>query len=351
TTASETPAKKPLPTTRPFEEVQNEIVAKLLKGEADELQTKVADAVREKLAADFDQASKPGPATRPTTAPATQPTVTYADLEKLREEIQKQFNVSIEITQIAEWQDARGLMGLSGIGLAETGTGEAKIAFPKYVMDNTAAFAAGAAHSSGTLKIGQPTPLFSDEKENGYIARLTDASPAHAPDLASLKPRVETDAKMNAAYIQANELAKKFLEDAKKEGFNAAAVNSNRPLISIPRYNFQKLSQLGIVPNFEASREGEQALIGKIAELISQASNQDPTPMAIVPMPADRRVIVVQLFDVSPHSAEELLYGQHLNFTSQANRVAEQLAADFFNYDNVVKRLDYRPEDKDKSGS
>ena len=151
--------------------MQDEIVAKLLKSEADDLQKKVADAVRQKLADAYAAAGKNAPTTRPSAAPATQPTTdiaaapttqpsgsfSYADLERIREEIQKQFNVSLEITQVAEWQDATSVAALTGIGTSEAD----KIDFGDFVSENAAPFVTNPLHNkSAALQIGQPSPLF-----------------------------------------------------------------------------------------------------------------------------------------------------------------------------------------------
>jgi hypothetical protein len=338
------------PTTRPFVEVQDEIVNKLLKPDADALQKQVGDAVRQKLADAWQPAGKISPATQPTTQPSTGPTTqpsgvfAYADLEKIREEIQQQFKVSIEITQLAEWQDAKALASLKGIGESEAD----KTPFPQYVMDNSAAFTTDPARKLSGLQVGQASPLFTDFHENGYVFRLTDTSPAHAPDLTSIRPRVEEDARLKAAYDRANELAKEFVDDAKKESFGKAAANTNRQVISTGSFNLRQLEQFPFIPNFKANPESITVLGAKTAELLSQASAANPNPMAVVPMPADRAVIVAQLADVTMEPR-----GDSFRQRMQANRSAiigsEGLSESYFNYDTVAKRLNYTVEKPENS--
>jgi 6-phosphogluconolactonase (cycloisomerase 2 family) len=124
-----------------------------------------------------------------------------------------------------------------------------------------------------------------------------------------------------------------------------AAVNADRPLVLTGNFNVNSRS----IPNFQASSGSVAALTAKAVELLSQATNENPHPVAIVPMPADKRVVVAQLGEVKMRMFEEQLYDLRLQADRSTIRGSEQLADGFFNYDAVSKRLDYQI-DKSKSG-
>ena len=122
----------------------------------------------------------------------------------------------------------------------------------------------------------------------------------------------------------------------------------DRVVISTGDFNLQQLAYMPMLPNFKASPESIAALAAKAGDLLSQASNANPTPTAIVPMPADKRVVVAQLADVALRMYEPTLYGYRLQAERSTIRGSEMLAESHFTFDSVTKRLDYHTLNEDK---
>ncbi|MDB5304372.1 MAG: hypothetical protein JWM97_1921 [Phycisphaerales bacterium] len=341
------------PTTRPFAEVKEEILKNTLKADADKLQKDVADALQKRLASDYAAYRKANPTTLPatnpavagaTTQPATQPAAGYASygyLEQVAQDIQKQFNVLPEVHQIGEWTDGKQLTKQPGIGFARAG----ERSFTDYAAQESAPFVYDPARKPGDLlQVLQPSEQLTDFSENAYVFRLTDASPAHSADLAEVRARVEADAQLQAGYDAALAAAKQLADAGGKDGLSKAAVAAKRVVISTGAFGFT--SQYPIIPNFEADFSSTSALMAKAHELLTQATPANPHPVALVEMPADRKVVVAELADVNLDiPADELAMMKLQMAAKEQSMITEQLAQSWFDYDAVTKRLGYKSEE------
>jgi hypothetical protein len=350
--AGPTPAVPATPTTRPYAEVKEEILTLAMKADADKLQKDVADALQKRLAADFAEYRKTNPTTRPSTGPAvagpttqpsTQPTgyASYGYLEQVAQDIQKQFHVLPEVHQIGEWADTRQLGREPGIGFARAGERR----FSEYATQDAVPFATDPARKSDSLlQVLQPSEQLSDFSENAYVFRLTDASPAHAADLAEVHARVESDAQAKAAYDGALAAAKKLADSARKDGLLKAAVAEHRVVVSTGAFGFDQ--RMPKIPNFEADFMSTAALTDKAHSLLSDATPANPHPVAVVEMPADKKVVVAELADVTLDIPADRLALMKIRTTAnEQQQGSEMLAQSWFNYDAVVKRLDYKSEE------
>ncbi|MDB5329993.1 MAG: hypothetical protein JWP03_1144 [Phycisphaerales bacterium] len=350
--AGPTPAVPATPTTRPYAEVKEEILAIAMKADADKLQKDVADALQKRLAADYAEHRKTNPTTRPTTGPAvagpttqpsTQPTgyASYGYLEQVAQDIQKQFHVLPEVHQIGEWADTRQLGREPGIGFARAGERR----FSEYATQDAVPFVTDPARKSDSLlQVLQPSEQLSDFSENAYVFRLTDASPAHPADLAEVRARVESDAQAKAAYDAALAAAKKLADSARKDGLLKAAVADHRVVVSTGAFSFDQ--RMPKIPNFEADFMSTAALTDKAHSLLSDATPANPHPVAVVEMPADKKVVVAELADVTLDiPSDRLALMKIRTIANEQQQGSEMLAQSWFNYDAVVKRLDYKSEE------
>ena len=346
-----------VPTTRPFAEVKDEIVDIILKPDVEQKQKQVAE--RAASTADGRLPGLPQATSRyhsidcacnsSHASPTTQPTGydTYAYLEGVALDIQKQFNVLPKVHQIAEWEDARQLAREPGIGSATSGKPDPA----KFSAENTPFFANNPGIWTGGLQLWQPSDLLHDPDNNTYVFRITDESPAHSPDLAEVRARVEADAATKNAYESANAAAIKFMEAAKRDSFTRAALDDHRPVLTTGV--FKPHSFVESFPNFKASPEATSALITKARDLLAEAGPNNLHPMAVVPMPGERKVIVAQLGDIFLTAPESDLYAAKLQTARGQEMFANESLADaYFDFAAVSARLDYHAEDPSKnSGS
>lgn len=340
------------PTTRPFAEVKEEILDKITAPDVDKLAADITAAIRQRLETgwqNYDRAG--GPATQPAvaasqpSAPTTQPSgyESYAFLEELAGEIQKQFKVLPEVHQMGEWEDATQLAKEPGVGTAHTPDFRA---FPQYATEDAIAFNPTTQPGINRLRLFQPSETLSDSSKNNYIFRLTAVSPAHAPDLKEIYARVEEDARTRTAYAAALAEARKLLDDAKKQGLSAAAVAAHRAVTSTGSF---RLNQR-FIPNFIAGPNAVDALIGKTRALLEEATPDHPHPVALVEMPGERKVVVVELADVSLDANDSELFHDKLRALAvEEMQQVERLAQKWFSYDAVAARLNYTSEKAEKS--
>jgi hypothetical protein len=391
TLAASQPASQPVaaatgPTTRPYVEVKQEIMDKLMSPDADKLANEVADVIRKRLDAGYEAYARTQPttepaATRPSSssgeavanAPATQPAATqpalaaqtspqptaspttqpstqpadfgsFAFLESIAAEIQKQYKVLPGVHQIPEWQDSTELARLPGIGPSQTADGRF---FAEYATD-AAAFGPSApsqtpppSSNGPKLQLDQPSQTLSDTARNNYLFRLTGVSPAHAPELKDIVVRVTDDARAKEAYAAALESARKLLDQAKQAGLSAAAVAAHAPVVSTGNFRLSR----PFIPNFIAGPAATSALVGKAKALYEEATPDHRHPVALVEMPSERKVVVAELADVSTDAGPSELFAVKLQALARERlRETEMLSQRWFNYDAVAARLGWKPD-------
>ncbi len=334
------------PTTRPFTEVQERVMTAILAAPADELAQKIQLALTARLNADF-AAFTSAPATQPATAPTTAPTSGFASkayLEGVALDIQKQFGVFPEVTQTGDWLDAAALAKLPGIGSASSGTSEfASIAIP-------ATQPASGGSSAAPLALLQPSEPLKDPNSNIYIFRIEQREPEHTPPLKEIITTVAADVQAAHQYQAALDAAKALLEASRKHGLSAAAGLQNLPVITTST----PFAPGSAIPGYTASPAASRAVGAKAGELLREATAENPHPLAIVELPADKKVVLVQLIDIAARIKPDDMYFIQLVRTRQEDAAQrENIARQYFSYDAIKSRIDYVPVNSDlgKSGS
>lgn len=338
---AETPTSQP--TTRPFTEVKSEIMDKVLADPTAALEQKIQSAIANRLAADFAEHSL-----TPTTSPATtEPTTGFASknyLDTVALDIQKQFGVLPQVTQVGQWTDREAALRLSGIGSSNA----AEKLFTDYAFGEPAAPTTppttAPSQPSGPALLEPSAPL-KDSSDNVYIFRVTARDPAHSPPLSQQLAQVQADYRLSAGYDAAVSAAKKLLENAQTKGLVAAAKADNRPVITPAPF------QPGdFISDYPLKYDSQSELGRKAEELLTQASSQNPHPLTVVELPADRKVVAIQLLGVVSHIPSDQMYLLELTRTRlEAQRLREQVSHDFFNYDAVKTRLNYVPTEAEKN--
>jgi hypothetical protein len=261
-----------------------------------------------------------------------------AHLEQIRDQIQQKYHVAIQLHDIVnDWQTQADLAKLPGIGNAN-GPDEAK--FPEIAT----AFAQPTSTSKAEpLQLWQPSPVLSDSQQNSYFFRLTAAQPPHAPpELAPIARQVEADWKLSQAYDQAMQAAQKAYALAKSVGISQAARTAGQQVISTPLFQPSRARE---IPDYPLDNPAaQQAALKAASDLLAQATPSDKHPDALVPLPTALRAAVFELAAAQLPEAEWVVqYGVTQN---QQMEEVEHLAQDWFNYDRIVARTNYKPEQK-----
>jgi hypothetical protein len=340
-TATPVPAT---PTTRPFAEVQEKAMTAILAAPADELAQKLQSAIVARLSGDY--AANPTPAAS-TTAPATIPSAGMGSkvyLESVALDIQKQFNVLPEVVQTGAWLDSATLAKLPEIG----GASSDSHSFVEEAIPATQPTFGG--KPVAPLALLQPSEPMKDANSNVFIFRIIDRQPAHSPPLREISTQVAADVQAVHCYQAALDAAKALTDASQKHLLSAMAALRNIAVITTPR-PFAPGSE---IPGYTASTDVTRAIGTQAGDLLRAASAENPHPLALVELPADKEVLVLQLVDVAARVSPDEMYFVELVRTRQDGaRERMNIAAHYFSYDAVKSRLNYVPvvSDSDKSGS
>lgn len=350
TTQTAEAATKPAETqpmvTKPFAQVKQQIIEKLAADEVNKLSKQIQDDLTAKLTSDFNaihqaDPSATVPGTQPTAAPAPASAgnvTTLAHLEQIRGEIEQQHHVAIQLHEIAkDWQTQADLGKLAGIGTATAGDSEP---FAEYATQ----FAhPGITAGNPTLGVWQPSVPLTDAQENAFLFRLTAAELPHAPaDMAPIAKQVGDDWKLAQAYDQAMQAAQKALASAKASGLAQSARTAGQNVFSTPLFEPEQTQEIPGYPGLPPAAVHE--LLTTAADLVTQATPSDKHPDTLVALPAAQRVVVIELDGVQLTDPTWLA---QLRATSEQQLAdIQRLAVDWFDYDHVVSRTDYKAEEK-----
>jgi hypothetical protein len=342
---------KPQPTTKPFEEVKQQIIEKLAAPQAEKLSKQIADELAAGLTSDFQLIRQtdptsvvPGtqPASQPAAAATTQPIaplMMFSHLEQIRDQVQRKYHVAIELHDIGnDWQTQPDLAKLPGIGSAANNPDG--VSFPELA---TSFQTPASLNKEPALQLWQPSPILADGQQNTYLFRLTAAEPPHPPsDMASIAKQVESDWKLSQAYDQAMQAAQKALASAKSVGISQAARTAGLQVVSTPLF---QPGQAQEIPGYPLSNPAAQQVVAKAADdLLTQASPSDKQPDTLVPLPSVARVAVIELAAAQLPQPEWLM--QYSVTQQQQMAELERLTEDWFDYNRVVARLGYKVEQK-----
>jgi hypothetical protein len=305
------------PTTRPFAEVRDKVELAVMAAPMATLGQQIASAVSARLAADLK--ASPGAATD---------LAAKAYLDAVALDIQKKFGVFPEVAQTGDWLDAKALGELPGIGDATAD-------------DKSLVSLAIPAAPASALAMLEPSPLLKDAEGNTYLFRITQHDPSHSPELSEVQTKVEADYRLAKSYAAAVDAAKSLLDSSGKQGLSSAALAQNLPV------TFTTPFQPGggePIPLYPLNADSVPAADAKAAELRSQATVDNPHPVAMVELPADKKAAVMQLASVSSRvPAGEMYLLQFTGSLTEARKLSQGMASRYFSYDAVKSRLNYVP--------
>jgi hypothetical protein len=356
TTAPATMAAAATPVTqpafKPFEQVSASIIETLMADDVKKQSDLVEKDIAGQLSADWIAIRKTNPSatqpasTQPATsqpamaviAPTTQPT--FARLEQIRADVQARLHVSVEIHEMNAWQDMHQLGALPGIGSAQTADRDS---FNAYALSFTGQ---PSIISATLLQVWEPSQALTDATDNTYVFRLTAAQAAHAPeDMTPLIPQLGADLRVAQTYDLAKQAAQKLFDSAKTLGLAQATRTGGQKVITTGQFSPRVGARM--IPNYPLTDSTAQADLGAAAQkLLAEATSADPRPDALAELPSIRRVLVIELAGAQLPFEIPLWEAQAETVREQREAATQSLTGDYFAYDAVVARTQYKAEQK-----
>src|SRR5262249_22528655 len=157
---------------------------------------------------------------------------TYEYLQRLAQQVQREFGVLPEVTQVADFKADRDLESLKGIGKAR---GPGGMPFATYATWYAEPFVdASQKNAPVVLQIHQPSQPISNWDRDVFIFRITETKLSQMPvERSEVAEKVESDAKLAAGYTTARDAADRLIAAARGSAgsLEAAARNANRTVI------------------------------------------------------------------------------------------------------------------------
>jgi len=156
--------------------------------------------------------------------------------------------------------------------------------------------------------------------------------------------QIQSDLRSVGAFKLAQEDAAKFLQGMKiPSTLTSAASAGGKKLLKIGPFGSSDPIE---APNFSLATPASQAqFLREAFDMLSLVSASNPHPIKQIDLPAGQRVLIAQLTDVLPLWRDGgLPYAQFAADNQQFVQDRHQLALDWFDYDSVASRLNYRSE-------
>lgn len=331
------------PTTRPFEEVREEIIARLVDPEVAKLSEQIERRILSAMAGDFAAYRSAQITSAATSAPATQPRSTmgvdYVSLDYLNAlaaDIQKQTGVVLKVVSLGEqFLDESAIAKLpdfSGIPGIE-----------QYIIGYAEAFLKpGERRRDGMLALYEPSRSVRDPVSgNAFVFRIVAADPSHKPaSIDEVKDRVEKDFRAQQALNLAKDAATKIKDLIPDKGFDAAALATNK-----------RASETGYLSGLTGWSDPSLTLTDPSRALLQLASLDllaqvkaapDKPATAIAALPEDGKVVLATLLNTRPLGNEVLVHGmQQQNILQTQQRQMQAMYSQWFAYDEIKKRLGF----------
>jgi len=205
------------------------------------------------------------------------------------------------------------------------------------------------------LALYEPSPVLVDVGENAYIFRLTAFNGAHVPTLDEARPAIVNDLKLVEAYDLARQKAAAVRDAAASA---AAPVGQSKigglPVVNPPVIEVGPIamnSQQPEFPGYDVSDPGVlQRLAMATSSLLRNAKADQPHPATLVEVPAQQKVLVIELRSyVRPWTSEEdarMLMNSITTARTALMRdpTIEEALLNWFDKDAVAQRMNYKQE-------
>jgi hypothetical protein len=202
--------------------------------------------------------------------------------------------------------------------------------------------------SDRSLAVWQPSQVLRDDRSNEYIFRLSDVDPAHKPAaLDEVKAAVEADWRKAQALELAKAQAKQVADASAKSDLSNAAVGAGKMVTTTGLYANRPSAN---VSNYTLDPAAKQSFIEQTFELLTTATAKNPHPVRLIELPGSGKVLVGQLQDVKPawpNDEARAVYSEMVT-----SEIARDMMVDiynrWFNYEDLVKRMNYQEENPKK---
>jgi hypothetical protein len=340
------PASQPStqPTTKPFVDVKDEIVAKLIAPEASKLKDQIVNRILSTTGGDYMAYSatlKDSATTQRTSLNVAYDSLDY--FSRLRDEIQKQYKVTIVVQQLAnQFYTADDLRTQGTIGKSFLVTGNRNspvIEFTDYVMFFCEKFQPeGAKRREGVLSMMAPSRPLSDGADNVFVFRLIEAQPSHRPaSLEEVLDKVTADYLASAALNLANDAAKKALDGTRSQDLESVASGLGKPV-----------AHTGWVSGQTGWRDPTLAMVDESRPIFAQhvvdmladvKRNPASAVYKAIPLPRDAKVLLARLDNTMPAVPEDQLqFSKFLKASQYQGQMMSRLPADWFTWENIKQR-------------
>ncbi len=255
-----------------FAEAKEEVIKKVTTQRIAELSTKMRDAIRTTMRADYEAYKLAADAKKPIPASSVgAPYNSYDYLASLRDDIRKKFNVILGREQFDGWTTAEALAATE-IGKTTAATEAGALPFSRFVTEYAGPFLSDEAKKKIPPEVRpelwQPTPIFvGDARAKTIIARVTAADPAHVPaSVDEVRQAVIDDVKIAAAYEVAKLAAGKAVESANSGQWLQGVANAeNRLMISTKPISLAG----GSITEYEVSDRSKRAFFDGALNLLT----------------------------------------------------------------------------------
>jgi len=347
-----TPVATTGPTTkRTFDSLtadqKKQAMDRVLAPEIAALSTKITAYINDRFSRDYVAAK---PATQPTTGPVASPTtltyMTYGYLEGVAGDVQKQFGVLPSVADHGNWLDGTGVGLLPGISMAGTQTGTA---FPQAVF-RAQPFVDGQATTGARPRLHEFSLPLQDFSGGLYYFRLTGADRAHRPtSMDEVRPQVAIDLARQDAADTAVTAAKALLTEAAKSGFGPAATTVGKPVVSVGPLDMTGYSPvLGLdIPDADRT-----PFFRGLGQILSSAT-RDPAgkPLGTILLPTSRKVLAVNITSAPLElPTDETFTAEQITTSATESDLNTIVQADWFSFDGVSKRVNYKGEKPEQGG-
>jgi hypothetical protein len=189
----------------------------------------------------------------------------------------------------------------------------------------------------------------SENGDNLFIFRVSQAVPAHAPTLDQVRDKVLADAKLVAAYDLAKADAAKFIATAQSQKLHLkkSAEAANKPLITTGLFGTRSTS---IERYALPAGESVSLFINGAFSLLSAGPVGDPHPVGTFDLQPTATVLAAEINQVQPGWTPQSLPTEQL-FASLGSefRYAEILRYLWLRVDDVLARTGWKPAEGAKS--
>jgi hypothetical protein len=191
----------------------------------------------------------------------------------------------------------------------------------------------------------EPSPVMNDPKGNAFIFRIARADASHPAAKIDVYQQVLTDARSKAAYEMARAHAEVFLKDAGSQYLQTASETAKKQLYTTNFFGANNAT----IEGYSIPHGPAQEVFARAAFALLLKPGQSNHPKGIVDMKPTATALAGEINGIQPHWDVNSYPAWQVELRREvAGQDARDLAALWFNFDDISRRMNYRPA-KEKS--